>query len=121
MVSQEHLVLTYNVYMMCICFKNTLNYGIGKHNCLWCEISSDRLKVPLSERGPSQQRSLQSLQRDYSAFIRGGGDIRLAKNYRNVIQPYFFEIPLNQVPHVHVHVYICIHVHTHTHTHNSAE
>ena len=73
------------------------SYCIGKHNCLWCEISSDQLKTPRCEREPSQKRSLQSLQRDYEGFVRGGGDIRSAKDYHNVIQPYFFEIPLNQV------------------------
>ena len=73
---------------------------LGKHNCLWCEISSDQLKTPCRERGLIQQRSLQTLQRDYDGFVRAGGDIRHAKDHNNVIQPYFLEISLNQVVNV---------------------
>ena len=74
-----------------------LKLFVGKHSCLWCEIPNNLLKTPHGERAPSQQRSLQSLRRDYDGFMRAGGDIRHAKNFHNVIQPYFFEIPLNQV------------------------
>ena len=70
---------------------------VGKHSCLWCEISSNQLKIPCGERPPSQLRSLQSLRRDYDGFVGAGGDVRHAKDFNNVIQPYFFEIPLNQV------------------------
>ena len=93
MVSQELLVGALNPCMKKFKYKKYT----GKHNCLWCEISSDYLKTPRRERDLSQLRSLQSLQRDYSDFERAGGDIRKAKDYHNVIQPHFFDIPLNQV------------------------
>ena len=40
-------------------------------------------------------RTLQTLCDDYSRFIsQGGGYIKMAKKYNNVIGPYFFDIPL---------------------------
>ena len=78
----------------------------GRHPCLWCEIRADEMSTPASMREPSKPRSLQSLEADYSAFVAAGGDIRRAKNYNNVIAPYFFKITLDQV-------YTCIHTCTH--------
>ena len=80
----------------------------GRHCCLWCEVQSKNLKLPLSAQGPSPDnpnqrkpspsRSLETLQRDYESFIKKGkGDLKKAKEYKNVIGPYFFDIPLDQV------------------------
>ena len=55
------------------------------------------MNTPASMREPSKCRSLQTLQADYSAFQAAGGDMRRAKFYNNVIAPYFFEVPLEQV------------------------
>ena len=78
-------------------FKAQTNAYIGRHNCLWCEVRSNELKIPLSIHDPSTQRSLQTLQVDYTGFVAAGGNIRQVKDHHNVIHPYFFEIPLNQV------------------------
>ena len=71
---------------------------IGRHNCLHCIIKSSDLKIPLSERGRSPSRDLQNLAADYNSFSTGGGGhLRNAKHYNNVIQPHFFDIPLENV------------------------
>ena len=80
----------------------------GRHCCPWCEVESKSLKLPLNAQGPlpenpnwrkpSPSRSLKTLRRDYKNFItRGNGDLKKAKEYNNVIGPYFFDIPLDQV------------------------
>ena len=69
----------------------------GRHNCLWCLITSSRLKEPLAQRGRLPERSLDSLTSDHSKFVSSGGDIRNAKSYNNVIENYFFDIPLENV------------------------
>ena len=67
------------------------------------------MKKPLSERGRSPSRTLESLERDYLQFsTKGEGNIKNAKHYNNVIASSIFNIPLSQV---HVHVGIHIHVH----------
>ena len=71
---------------------------IGRHNCLWCHITSANLKVPLEKRGCCPPRTLETLQSDYEHFMTaGGGNIKVAKAYNNVIEPYFFDIPLENV------------------------
>ena len=70
----------------------------GRHNCLWCLIPSSSLKVPLAVRGRFAERSLDSLKSDHGRFLaEGGGDIRKAKLFKNVIEDYFFDIPLENV------------------------
>ena len=52
---------------------------IGKHPCLWCLIESDDLIKPLSVRGRSPSRTLESLSADYREFCeKGGGDKKKA-------------------------------------------
>ena len=74
----------------------------------WCEVESKNLKLPLNAQGPSPEnpnrrkpspsRSLETLRRDYENFLtQGKGDLKKAKEYNNVIGPYFFDIPLDQV------------------------
>ena len=56
------------------------------------------MKQPRQERGTLQPRSLDSLEADYLRFQGDGkGDIRKAKEYKNVIGQVFFNIPLSQV------------------------
>jgi hypothetical protein len=55
------------------------------------------MKVPKKIRGLSRERSLDTLVHDYQQYLASGGDIRNAKDFNNVIGPYFFEIPLEQV------------------------
>ena len=71
---------------------------IGRHCCLWCSIANADLKVPLSERGRSPERTLATLKEDYTNFLRhSGGDIHRAKFHNNVIFPVILDIPLDQV------------------------
>ena len=70
---------------------------VGRHCCLWCEISTENLKVLLNRRGLSQLRSLESLDRDYERFMQAEGNIKTAKLYNNVIHEYVWGIPISQV------------------------
>ena len=81
-------IILRNAYTLCLS---------GRHSCLWCHIRTDDMKVPRKTRGPSQERSLDTLAHDYQQYLAAGGDIRKAKDFNNVIGPYVFEIPLNQV------------------------
>jgi hypothetical protein len=55
------------------------------------------LKVTPAARAPVQPRTLESLKADYARFMANGGNIKQAKKYNNVICPYYFDIPLDQV------------------------
>lgn len=70
---------------------------IGKHCCLWCNISSDEMAQPLKDRGRSQLRTLEGLQADYHRFQAAGGHLKKAKLFHNVIAPHFFDVPISQV------------------------
>ena len=80
--------LLINVYTLCLS---------GRHCCLWCHIRTNDMQVPRKTRGPSRERSLDTLAHDHQQYLAAGGNIRNAKDFNNVIGPYFFEIPLNQV------------------------
>ena len=62
-----------------LCAMYGLSGAAGKHPCLWYTISSDMLVIPLSERGRSTPRTLDSLTENYKKF-RGefNGDIKKA-------------------------------------------
>ena len=71
---------------------------LGRHNCLWCHIPSSSLKVALADRGRFDERTLESLSSDHSNFVSSGGnDLKNAKFYNNVIEEYFFDVPLENV------------------------
>ena len=54
--------------------------------------------VDLIKRAPSTLRTLETLQKDHSDFLnKGGGDLKVAKRFNNVIGTPFFPIPLDQV------------------------
>lgn len=55
------------------------------------------MATPLENRQPNEQRSLATLDRDFSKFEEAGSDMRKAKLHNNVIRHYLFDIPLNQV------------------------
>ena len=71
----------------------------GRHCCLWCHIKSSDLKIPLSDRGRSPDRTLQNLKSDNHKFLLTGGNIKNAKHFNNVIDKAMFDIPLTQVSH----------------------
>ena len=72
-------------------------FHTGKHNCLWCNITSEAMAQPLKDRGRSEPRTLESLQDDYDRFQSAGGRLRNAKLFHNVIAPHFFDVPISQV------------------------
>lgn len=77
--------------------KNALSIHIhvGRHCCLWCLITSDRLKNPPSS---VQQRSTAGIIADYNRFLASGGDRKKAKDFNNCVhEPFFRAIPLIQV------------------------
>ena len=51
-----------------LCALYGLSGAAGKHPCLWYTISSDMLVIPLSERGRSTPRTLDSLTENYKKF-----------------------------------------------------
>lgn len=70
---------------------------VGRHCCLWCEIATENLKVPLKERGFSAVRTLQSLKSDYTKFQQAGAILKNAKLFNNVIHENLWDIPIGQV------------------------
>ena len=78
--------------MVRLALKKTMNSG--RHPCLWCTISSNSKRVPRKERCEITPRTLTSLQTDLHCFqMVGRGDMKVAKNYNNVISQYFFHHP----------------------------
>ncbi len=71
----------------------------GRHCCLLCKIPSDKLKAPRAVRRKYViLRTLENLTEDHANFLtEGNGDLGKAKEFFNVICPYFFKIPLDQV------------------------
>lgn len=71
---------------------------IGRHCSLWCEITADKLSEPRKERGRYPARTLQWLQQDHQRFMEeGGGNLKKAKLFNNVISKHFFDIPIDSV------------------------
>ena len=75
----------------------------GRHNCLWCLITSSDLKKPLADRqrsmNPTPLRTLDSLRSDHQSFMSAGGILNDAKEHNNVIGELFFDIPIENVWH----------------------
>ena len=67
----------------------------GKHNCLWCKVSSDDLKNP----PPSvPSRTVDDIISDHTDFVADGANLKKAKEFFNCVrEPFFKEIPLDQV------------------------
>ena len=69
----------------------------GRHCCVWCDITSEKMQISRDQRPHSQLRTLESLQSDHASFVADGGDLKKAKLHNNVIRPHLFNIPLSQV------------------------
>lgn len=77
-----------------------MSLHIGRHCCLWCNITYDQLKIDQETRKSSHSiapRSLASLDQKYSEFVLNGSNLKRAKFYDNVIGKAFFDVPLSQV------------------------
>lgn len=69
----------------------------GRHCCLWCNITKEGMKIPLKERGRSENRTLEKLQNFNHMFVQSGAKLSEAKNFYNVIADALFNIPIDQV------------------------
>ena len=74
----------------------SLNNSIGRHCCLWCHITSEKLKIKPALRGTVQPRSDSTLKADLAKFTANGSNIKMAKFYNNVIREPLFKINLTQ-------------------------
>ena len=72
----------------------------GRHNCLWCTITSARLKEPLHVRGRQPTRTLGTIKADNQLFIAAGGHLKNAKHFNNCIREPLLSIPLDHVRHL---------------------
>ena len=73
-------------------------FNQGKHCCLFCHITKDQLRIPPSERGKSEPRTLETLDRDFETFTKEfDGDLKKAKFANNIISSRIFNIPIDQV------------------------
>ena len=98
----QELKVHVRTHIFCVCTlrhpQSTSQIYSGRHPCLWCTISSELMKVPREQRAVCAPRTLDALQADLLRFKTAGkGNIKVAKNYNNVISHYFFPIPINQV------------------------
>jgi len=55
------------------------------------------MKIPLAVRETPADRTIDTLKRDLHQFTAAGSNLKNAKFFYNVIQPYLFNIPLDQV------------------------
>ncbi|KAL5479256.1 hypothetical protein EMCRGX_G022753 [Ephydatia muelleri] len=76
-------------------------YGLsgasGCYPCLFCTIHKEDMKIPLSVRGYSPTRSLQSIYENYSEYSAAGFPRKDAQFYSNCISEPIWDIPLDQV------------------------
>lgn len=71
---------------------------LGRYPCLWCLILSTEMHMPKHQRREAQKRTLEGMQEHLRDFKdKGGGDLKKAKLYFNVIHEPLLEIPIDQV------------------------
>ncbi len=84
------------VEFLCNIFGHNLNIHtshknwIGRHNCLWCLVTSEQLRSPPANI-PSD-----SIIQDHQRFLAAGGKLKNVKHFNNCVrEPFFKGIPLN--------------------------
>ena len=77
----------------------SIKYSIvGKHFCLFCQLSKDDIGKPPHARGETVPRTLATLDQNLETFENQyDGDIKKAKLCYNVISERNFNIPISQV------------------------
>ena len=70
---------------------------IGRHSCLWCLITSTEMNTPKSNRQSSQKRTFENLQQHLNDYRSNGSNPKTAKHYFNVIEEYYFNVPIENV------------------------
>lgn len=81
-----------------------IKYNLGRHCCLWCEITKLQMATPKEDRTVAKQRTLESLNDDYLRYQLGGSKLSKAKYYNNAIRPALINVPIDQVCMNRVHV-----------------
>ena len=75
-------------------------YLKGRHCFLWCNITSEQLKIDRETRNSTctiAERSLSSLHQKHHELQLDGSNLKKAKLFDNVIEKPFFDIPLTHV------------------------
>ncbi len=67
-------------------------YIVGRHCCLWCTVTSDKLRIPTAQRADS----LSTLSKHHNEFLLDGKNLKKAKFHFNVIEDKFFDIPYHK-------------------------
>ena len=70
---------------------------LGHHCCLFCHITQDNMAIPCESQGLQRPRTLETLQSDLQNFKAAGANMKVAKEYNNVISSVQFSVPLDQV------------------------
>ena len=60
-------------------------------------IKTADMNIPLNIRSKSEKRTLAHLEEQLNNFRENGSNIKLAKNFYNVIDECYFNIPIEQV------------------------
>ena len=93
------LIIFFNVLFVSLNSDHKLlivTFRIGRHPCLWCEITQEEMKIPKDKRN-STKRTLHSLETDLAAFREAGGNLKHAKQYNSVIDDVYFNISIDQL------------------------
>ena len=87
---------------------------LGRHCCLWCNITTKVLSTPKDLRRFVEPRTLCKMDADFLQFKSVGYRMKDAKKFNNVIDECIFRIPID---HVGLHfmnkcecIQVCVHV-----------
>ena len=95
-----------------LCAMYGLSGAAGKHPCLWCRISSDQQFPKYIRSKEYEERSLKKLEQDLEIFHNNyASNIRKEMLANNVIDEYFFAVPLLQVCIPGLHLTLGIYIH----------
>ena len=95
--NQDFVIFLFGDYEFLCCMYG-LSGASGTHPCLWCKITTSMLSVPVSVRGKSEERSLESLAENLKIFRETYKGVKSkAQKAFNVINDMFFKIPLTHV------------------------
>ena len=72
-------------------------YSTGRHSCFKCTIATTEMQLPKCQRGTYPERTLQNLKETYNDFQKAGGNIKVAKEFYNVISEPILNIKVDQV------------------------
>ena len=81
----------------CVWYVKKSVFSAGRHCCLWCLITADKLRDPPAD-GAVGERTTENIISDNRRYVQAGSVLKNAKLFNNAIQkPFFQNIPLSQV------------------------